>query len=124
MNFTDAVMAVLKKYAIFDGRSIRSEYWYWVLFSLLASIVLSIIDSIIFGTSANSNSGPLEIIFSLATIIPGIAVTVRRLHDVNKSGWWILIVFTIVGIIPLIYWYCQPGTSGKNTYGDPAPTKP
>jgi uncharacterized membrane protein YhaH (DUF805 family) len=124
MNFTDAVMAVLKKYAIFDGRSIRSEYWYWVLFSLLASIVLSIIDSIIFGTSANSNSGPLEIIFSLATIIPGIAVTVRRLHDVNKSGWWILIVFTIVGIIPMIYWYCQPGTSGKNTYGDPAPTKP
>jgi uncharacterized membrane protein YhaH (DUF805 family) len=60
----------------------------------------------------------------LATIIPGIAVTVRRLHDINKSGWWILIAFTVVGIIPLIYWYCQPGTPGKNQYGGPAPTKP
>jgi uncharacterized membrane protein YhaH (DUF805 family) len=124
MNFTDSVKAVFKKYAVFDGRSLRSEYWYWILFSLLASIVLSILDSVVFGTKADSNSGPLEIIFSLATIIPSIAVTVRRLHDVNRSGWWILIVFTIVGIIPLIYWYCQPGTPGKNDYGEPAPTKP
>jgi uncharacterized membrane protein YhaH (DUF805 family) len=123
MDFTDAVKAVFKKYAVFDGRSRRSEYWFWVLFILLVSIALSIIDSILFGTKSSS-SGPLEAVFSLATIIPGIAVTVRRLHDVNKSGWWILIALTIVGIIPLIYWYCQEGTSGKNNYGGPAPTKP
>jgi uncharacterized membrane protein YhaH (DUF805 family) len=124
MNFTDAVTAVFKKYTDFSGRSLRSEYWFWVLFTLMVSIVLSILDSIIFGSKANSNNGPLEIVFSLGTLIPSIAVTVRRLHDVNKSGWWILIAFTIVGIIPLIYWYCQPGTAGKNDFGDPAPTKP
>jgi uncharacterized membrane protein YhaH (DUF805 family) len=123
MNFTDAVTAVFKKYAVFNGRSLRSEYWFWVLFTLIVSIVLSILDSIIFGSKASSN-GPLEVVFSLGTLIPSIAVSVRRLHDVNKSGWWILIAFTIVGIIPLIYWYCQPGTAGKNDFGAPAPTKP
>jgi uncharacterized membrane protein YhaH (DUF805 family) len=123
MNFTEAVQAVLQKYAVFSGRSRRSEYWYWVLFTFLASIVLSIIDSALFNYSFGSN-GPLEIVFSLATLIPSLAVGIRRLHDINKSGWWTLIAFTIVGIIPLIYWYCQPGTHGKNSYGDPAPTKP
>jgi uncharacterized membrane protein YhaH (DUF805 family) len=123
MNFTEAVQAVLQKYAVFSGRSRRSEYWYWVLFTFLASIVLSIIDSALFNYSLGSN-GPLEIVFSLATLIPSLAVGIRRLHDINKSGWWTLIAFTIVGIIPLIYWYCQPGTHGKNSYGDPAPTKP
>jgi uncharacterized membrane protein YhaH (DUF805 family) len=123
MEFKEAVQAVFNKYAVFSGRSLRSEYWFWVLFGFLATIVLSIIDSVVFGTRTSS-SGPLEILFGLATIIPGIAVTVRRLHDVNKSGWWILIAFTVVGIIPLIYWYCQPGTPGKNQYGAPAPTKP
>jgi uncharacterized membrane protein YhaH (DUF805 family) len=121
MNLMQAVESVLmKRYADFAGRSIRSEYWYWVLFSLIASIILSIIDSIVFDRSSN---GPFEIIFSLATLIPSIAVGIRRLHDINKSGWWVLISLTIVGIIPLIYWYCQPGTPGKNNFGAPAPTK-
>jgi uncharacterized membrane protein YhaH (DUF805 family) len=123
MNFTEAVQAVFKKYAVFDGRSRRSEYWYWVLFGVLASIVLSILDSIFFGTNADRN-GPFNVIFSLATIVPSIAVGARRLHDINKTGWWQLIAFTIVGIIPLIYWACQPGTAGKNDYGGLAPTKP
>jgi uncharacterized membrane protein YhaH (DUF805 family) len=121
MNLMQAVESVLmKRYADFAGRSIRSEYWYWVLFSLIASIILSIIDSIVFDRSSN---GPFEIIFSLATLIPSIAVGIRRLHDIDKSGWWVLISLTIVGIIPLIYWYCQPGTPGKNNFGAPAPTK-
>jgi uncharacterized membrane protein YhaH (DUF805 family) len=121
MNLMQAVESVLmKRYADFAGRSIRSEYWYWVLFSLIASIILSIIDSIVFDRSSN---GPFEIIFSLATLVPSIAVGIRRLHDIDKSGWWVLISLTIVGIIPLIYWYCQPGTPGKNNFGAPAPTK-
>jgi uncharacterized membrane protein YhaH (DUF805 family) len=126
MGFTDAVKAVFKKYAVFDGRSLRSEYWYWVLFTFIASIILSILDSILFDSKASlsNNDGPLEIIFSLATLVPSIAVGVRRLHDVNKSGWWVLIAFTIVGLIPLIYWFCQPGTAGKNLFGSPAPQKP
>jgi uncharacterized membrane protein YhaH (DUF805 family) len=124
MNFTDAVTAVFKKYTVFSGRSLRSEFWYWALFTLIISIILSILDSIVFDTKADSGTGPFSLIFSLATIIPTIAVTVRRLHDINKSGWWILISFTIIGIIPLIYWYCQPGTAGNNDFGGPAPSKP
>jgi uncharacterized membrane protein YhaH (DUF805 family) len=124
MNFTDAITAVFKKYTVFSGRSLRSEFWYWALFTLIISIILSILDSIVFDTKADSGTGPFSLIFSLATIIPTIAVTVRRLHDINKSGWWILISFTIIGIIPLIYWYCQPGTAGKNDFGGPAPSKP
>jgi uncharacterized membrane protein YhaH (DUF805 family) len=123
MNFTDAVKAVFNKYAVFDGRSLRSEFWYWVLFTFIVSIVLSIFDSILFGTRAGGN-GPIGLFFSLAVLIPNIAVAVRRLHDIDKSGWWVLIAFTIVGIIPLIYWYCQPSTPGKNRFGASAPTKP
>jgi uncharacterized membrane protein YhaH (DUF805 family) len=126
MCFTDAVKAVLKKYAVFDGRSLRSEYWYWVLFTFIASIILSILDSILFDskTSLSTNDGPLEIIFSLATLVPSIAVGVRRLHDIGRSGWWILIAFTIIGLIPLIYWFCQPGTNSNNSFGGTAPNKP
>jgi uncharacterized membrane protein YhaH (DUF805 family) len=123
LKFTEAIKAVLKKYTDFSTRSLRSEYWNWVLFGFIASVILSILDSIVFGTKS-SNTGPFEILFSLATFIPGLAVTVRRLHDVDKSGWWILIALTIVGIIPLTYWFCIPGTPSNNRFGRPAPTKP
>jgi uncharacterized membrane protein YhaH (DUF805 family) len=126
MNFTEAIQSGFKRYTDFSGRARRSEYWYWVLFTTLASFALSIIDSAVFG-SQHSNSysgGPLEPIFSLATLIPNFAVSWRRLHDINRSAWWILIAFTIVGIPVLIYWYCQPGTPGENNFGAPAPTKP
>jgi uncharacterized membrane protein YhaH (DUF805 family) len=122
MDFTTAVKAVFKKYTDFSTRSLRSEYWYWVLFSFLASIALSIVDSILFGSRMSvAASGPLAGLFSLLTLIPNISVATRRLHDTNKSGWWQLIALTVVGIIPLILWLCQPGTKGKNDYGDPAP---
>jgi uncharacterized membrane protein YhaH (DUF805 family) len=126
MNFTDAVTAVFKKYAVFSGRSLRSEFWYWILFTFLVSIVLSIMDSILFNSNislADSN-GPLEIIFNLATLVPTVSVGARRLHDVDKSGWWQLIAITVVGLIPLIIWFARVGTKGKNDFGDPAPTKP
>jgi uncharacterized membrane protein YhaH (DUF805 family) len=126
MNFTDAVTAVFKKYTDFSGRSLRSEFWYWILFTFLVSIVLSIMDSILFNSNislADSN-GPLEIIFNLATLVPTVSVGARRLHDVDKSGWWQLIAITVVGLIPLIIWFARVGTKGKNDFGDPAPTKP
>jgi uncharacterized membrane protein YhaH (DUF805 family) len=118
---TTAVKAVFKKYAVFSGRSLRSEFWYWVLFTFLASIVLSIIDSALFDYSSFSSSGPLDSIFSLATLIPSLAVGARRLHDTGKSGWWQLLAFTVIGLIPLVIWFCQEGTKGKNSYGGPAP---
>jgi uncharacterized membrane protein YhaH (DUF805 family) len=115
MDFATAVKTVLmQKYANFSGRAIRSEYWWWVLFAIIASIVLGVVDYIL-GVQL------LGSIFSLATLIPGIAVGVRRLHDLDKSGWWLLIAFIpLIGFILLIYWFAQPGTPGPNRFGPPA----
>lgn len=112
MNFTDAVKTVLTlKYADFNGRASRSEYWWYVLFAIVASVVLGIVDSII-GISL------LGIVFSLATLIPGLAVSVRRLHDKDKSGWWILIaLIPLLGGLLLLYWCATEGTPGDNQFG-------
>ena len=109
-----SVILGFERYFDFKGRSSRAEYWYWVLFIVLASIPLSIADYIIFG---DPDAGLLDPLFSLATLIPGIALGIRRLHDIDRSGWWTLIVFTIIGIPVLIYWSVQPGDEGENTYG-------
>ena len=86
MNPFNYYIEVLKKYAVFSGRARRAECWYFYLFDFLISIVLALIsEGILFG------------IYSLGTFIPGLAVSVRRLHDTNRSGWWLLI-----GLIPLI----------------------
>lgn len=97
-------LTVLKKFAVFNGRARRSEYWYFVLFNLLIAIVLTLIDEAI-GTRLLNN------IYSLAVLIPGIAVGVRRMHDVNKSGW-----FLLIPIYNLIL-ACTDGTQGLNQYG-------
>ncbi len=97
-------LAVLKKYAIFEGRARRKEYWYFVLFSSLLTFLFAFI-------SAYFNNLSLYYIYVLSIIIPSISVGVRRMHDVNKSGWYILIP-----IYNLIL-YCTPGTEGPNQYG-------
>ncbi len=97
-------LTVLKKFAVFNGRARRSEYWYFVLFNLLIAIVLTLIDEAI-GTRLLNN------IYSLTVLIPGIAVGVRRMHDVNKSGW-----FLLIPIYNLIL-ACTDGTQGLNQYG-------
>lgn len=114
MTFQEAAKSGFHNYVNFSGRASRSEYWYWVLFALLVAIVASVIDAVLF-----YELQPLYFISSLAMFLPGLAVSVRRLHDVNRTGWWILILFTIIGIIPLIIWYCTPGTEGSNDYGPP-----
>ena len=112
MTFQEAIASGLSRYIDFDTRSSRSEYWYWALFAFLVSIVANIIDGIIFG-------GPvLAGLVGLGLIIPGIAVGVRRLHDIDRSGWWYLIVFVpLIGVLVLIYWFVQPGTTGDNEFG-------
>jgi uncharacterized membrane protein YhaH (DUF805 family) len=120
MNFTDAVKSVLTiNYANFQGRAARSEFWWYVLFVIIASVVLNLVDGLIFTrTIGTPILGPL---FSLATIIPGIAVSVRRLHDKDKSGWFVLLaLIPIVGTIILIVWYATEGTPGPNRFGPPA----
>lgn len=107
------VKAAFNKYAEFSGRARRSEYWYFYLFATLVGVVLSILGgevSFIFTIA--------YIIFSLGTMIPFLAVTVRRLHDTGRSGWYLLIGFIpLIGAILLIYWLATEGDVGPNEYG-------
>jgi uncharacterized membrane protein YhaH (DUF805 family) len=114
MGFGEAVSSVLRNYATFSGRAPRSEYWYWALFILIASIVAMAVDTMLF---SESEYGPVGMIMSLGLLIPNISVAVRRLHDIDRTGWWVLIAFTIIGIILLIVWACTKGTTGPNGYG-------
>jgi uncharacterized membrane protein YhaH (DUF805 family) len=109
-------LEVLKKYAVFNGRSRRKEYWFFFLFNIIISLVLGFIDGIV-GTSSGG-IGLLGGLYVLAVLIPGIGVAVRRLHDTGRSGWWLLIAFVpIVGAIVLIVFMVQDGTPGENAYG-------
>jgi uncharacterized membrane protein YhaH (DUF805 family) len=114
MTFQEAILSCFRKYATFAGRAPRSEYWYWVLFVILVNIGLMILDRAVF---PDSEVSPLSSIWSLAVLLPGLAVSVRRLHDTDHSGWWLLIGLTIIGLILLIVWYCQRGTPGPNRFG-------
>lgn len=116
MNFPQAIASCFRKYVVFSGRASRSEYWYWILFYFLGEISTGILDGALFRTQG---SQVFSSIFSLIIFLPLLAVEVRRLHDVNRSGWWILIGFTIVGLIyPLLVWKCTKGTTGPNRFGD------
>ena len=111
MNFGQAIASGFSNYVNFSGRAARSEYWYWVLFNFLAGVVTEIIDTGI-GMSLTTA------IFSLAVLLPGIAVSVRRLHDLDRTGWWVLLALVpVVGIIVLLIWFCSKGTDGPNQYG-------
>lgn len=104
-------LGVLKKYAVFSGRARRKEYWYFVLFNIIISIAVSIIGSIL-GTTL------LDKLYALAILLPGLAVSVRRLHDIDRSGWWLLLIFIpIAGPIILLVFAVTNGTQGANQYG-------
>jgi uncharacterized membrane protein YhaH (DUF805 family) len=115
MSFTEAIRSGFSNYAVFFGRATRSEYWYWVLFAMLGGLATVIIDSAIF--ASHSSVSPLNSLFNLAIFLPGLGLAVRRLHDIDRSGWWILITLTLIGVFLLIYWACQSGTPGPNRFG-------
>ncbi|MEK7802194.1 MAG: DUF805 domain-containing protein [Pseudomonadota bacterium] len=142
MNFVESTKTVFTKYATFQGRASRSEFWWWQLFSIILKIVATIADGAMVGAAhaqdaVNSMAAPvadmamapeamhvaspampiLSLVVSLGLLIPSIAVSARRLHDVNKSGWWLLIAFTIVGLIPLLIWYVKKSDEGSNRFG-------
>ena len=111
-------IAALKKYAVFGGRSRRREYWYFVLFSSIITVVLSIIDGVIGTLDSTTGLGLLSGIFTLAILIPTIAVSVRRLHDIDRTGWWFLISFIpLIGTIVLLVFAVQDSTPGGNRFG-------
>ena len=122
MDFQTSIKTCFNKYADFSGRALRSELWWFVLFGFLGGIITTIIDIMILGYSAESY-GPLNLIFSVALILPSISVTARRLHDINKSGWWQLIELTIIGILLIIIWCATEGEKKKNIYGPPIKIK-
>ena len=122
MDFQTSIKTCFSKYADFSGRALRSELWFFALFIVLGSIVTIIFDVMVLGYSVESY-GPLNLIFSVALILPSISVTARRLHDINKSGWWQLIELTIIGILLIIIWNATEGEKKKNIYGPPIKIK-
>ena len=110
MNMKEAVTsAVFKKYATIEGRASRSEYWWFFLFWVLGDILFDVLDAVLgwqFGEPDifGNQPGVLNLLYNLAVLVPIVCVTARRLHDVNRSGWWQLIPVTIIGIIPFFYW--------------------
>ena len=112
MEFVDLYLNVLKtKYAAFDGRARRKEYWGFTIINISIAIILGIIGGIIKFTF-------LSVIFWLAVLLPSIAIGVRRLHDIGKSGWWLLIALVpIVGALYLLYLMVQDSNPGDNQYG-------
>ena len=118
MNFQTSIKTCFNKFAVFSGRASRSEFWFFVLFGFLGGIIAIIIDVMILGYPYEEN-GPINLIFSVAIIIPSIAVAARRLHDINKSGWWQLLWITIIGGILLIIWHATEGENKKNRFGPP-----
>jgi len=100
--------AITKKYATFDGRANRTEFWMFVLFNVIIYIVLAVVENLI-GLKFSSGTGILSTLYLLALLVPSIAIAVRRLHDIGKSGWWLLIgLVPFVGGIILLVFYCLP----------------
>jgi uncharacterized membrane protein YhaH (DUF805 family) len=111
VSITEAVKSVLTQYVGFTGRARRSEYWYWVLAYFVVYLVVMAIDAVL-GTNAPGY------LLSLAALLPGLAVAVRRLHDTGRSGWWLLIgLIPLVGGIILIVFCATEGNAGPNAYG-------
>ena len=119
MDIQTSIKTCFSKYATFSGRASRSEFWLFQLFTFLGSIATLIIDVMILGFSLDDASSPTNLIFLLIVMIPSVAVGCRRLHDLNKSGWWQLLYLTIIGIILLIIWWTTQGENKKNKFGLP-----
>ena len=122
MNFQTSIKTCFTKYATFSGRASRSEFWFFCLFCFLGGIVGMIIDTMMLGYPAEE-TGPINLIFNVVVFLPGLAAGARRLHDIDRSGWWQLIYFTVIGIILLIVWFATIGSSKKNIHGSPIKLK-
>jgi len=120
MNFQQAIQSGFANYTNFRGRAVRSEFWYWQLFLLVGGLAAEIFDY-----GIGSRFSPLTTIFWVATMVPSLAVSVRRLHDTSRTGWWLLLFFVpLIGAIVLIVWWCGKGKKGYNRFGaDPMPVE-
>lgn len=119
VSFGEALPLFFKNFANFNGRSSRGAYWWLVLINFLIGFGLGLVDGLVFGDFVRgSGIGILGLLWSLAVLIPGISLGFRRLHDVDKTAWWMLIaLIPIVGAIVLIFFTVQEGTPGTNKFG-------
>lgn len=109
----------LKRYADFSGRSRRKEYWMFFLLIIIAAVVIGMVEGVLgLAGMVGGVYGPLTTVFLLGIIVPSIAVQVRRFHDQDKSGWWVLLGFVpLIGGIAVLVFMCLEGTQGENQYG-------
>lgn len=108
----DWYVQVLRKYAVFEGRARRKEYWFFILFNFIISIVISVVEAGI-GTG-----GILGLIYVLGVLLPSVGVGIRRLHDTDRSGWWLLVgLIPVIGFIVLIVLFVLDSTPGENRFG-------
>ena len=136
MSFMDSVKTCFGKYATFAGRASRSEFWWFMLFFLVSIVVLSFVDTVVFGPrdvmtmaiadsfekgmsfNISWNPQPITAAFMLVTLLPNISVMVRRLHDTGRSGgWWFIGLIPMIGFIVLIIFITSKGMDGDNAYG-------
>ena len=132
MNFIQSISTCMRKYVTFSGRAIRSEFWWFYLFTVLVNLVAtsqasSFVPTLLDGQDMTENESSyflnnffflyLSTITSLILLLPSLAVAARRLHDIGRSGWWIFISFTVIGIIPLLIWYVKDAKDDENIYG-------
>ena len=118
VSFPDAIRLGFQHYFDFRSRSTRAEYWWWLLFIVLAGIVLAVVDNLTGTMGMFDDSGLLGFLFELATLVPSFALGARRLHDINRTGWWLLLWFVLViGWIVLIVWAIKRGDECPNKYG-------
>jgi len=144
MGFVEAVRTCLRKYVDFNGRARRAEYWWYLLFAILVGFAARLLDRA-FAGGAPIHQGPISVITSLALLLPSLAVSVRRLHDIDRTGWWIVIFYVAVVVLAfvaiaaaftggagialaillaigalslwLIVWFVTRGTNGPNRFG-------
>ena len=116
-------LEALKKYAVFNGRARRKEYWMFTLFNLIIAFGIGFMEGL-FGMGGESALGPLSMVYALAVLIPGLAVSIRRLHDTGRSGWWLFIAaIPLIGPLVLLWFMIQEGQATDNLYG-PDPKNP
>lgn len=114
MTFTDAIRTCFSKYADFSGRARRSEYWWFSLFLFLVVLPFEILNA----DGQSVGLAAIHGLIGLALILPSLAVGARRLHDVGRSGWWLLIgLIPLVGFLVLLFWNVRAGDIGPNAYG-------
>lgn len=111
-------LEALRKYAVFSGRARRKEYWMFVLFTALITIAIVVLENLVGIADSETGYGVIGALYSLAMVLPSIAVSVRRLHDIGRSGWWFLINFIpLIGSLILLFFHVQPGQPHENQYG-------